>query len=400
MAEVLKDGVKSFAIDGIRKYLGLEAKMTTPHYGYQSVHDAVIAAENLMEFPEIAEAIVQAKMAISKAYSIELGDVDVNLETYKKQKAETNRYIPSVNDSSVVSNVSNAIRRVRNDEERKMALEFVGFGGEEAEMSYIQKMGRQFVERTDLTKPFKDSPCIPYANWHRSFDLKIGETSYKCTLVVSNINGKKCSFILERANKPEKNSCVIELSPHGDMHREHDGNSEQAEMLMTFFKIARSSVREFREMSENIKNIHSGKKYGKMDVFGTAINLVLRSYGEEDVFNEADDPLAVYALSLDMGQIAFFNGGLNALEYAALSVSDENELQNIQKDEATFIYHAMRGLIILFKKVLTGGATGKYNILEGLDEELTGWIKVEGNDDDKGSINAPFSGNGFNYGDC
>lgn len=393
MAEILKDGFELFAVEEIRKYLELEKRLLSGVYGGHDVFRAVTAAEGLTEFPEIAEAITYAKQAIAKKNRIDLDEVEVTLETYRRLRAETDRYVPAMYDPFVTFRISEAIHKVLHHERRKAGLELVNFVGNEAEMDYLQSMGLKFAERSDLIRPFDD---LPWDNLQRSFNLRIGQTSFKCTLVISNINERKCSFILERVSVPQKHSCMIDLTPHNiprtpwNIPRLKSDTSEQSEMLAAFFDIARGTVLKFRGMSETVRDIHSGERYGLMDVFGMVAKIIRHSSGEEGVFDGAtgEEAMAAYALSVDMAAISFYNNDLNALEYAALSVKDEKELQAVQQDEAAFIYHVMRGLIILFKKVLTIGATGESNILDGIDE--TGWAKISGNgDNDNGSTNAP-----------
>ena len=264
----------------------------------------------------------------------------------------THAYFLKETISGVWEPVDRAIREYFRQKVPQVSASIGRIAIQKIEIDGIDSLGQRFAKRDDLTKPFPDHRW----NWHRTFPTALNGENFEATLVVSPDSGWKISFILKHPTRGKKESGVIQTKTSA--HSYLGLNAEDA-LFHELYEWASGSVKGFYEMQEEIRRIHSGEKFGEMNVFITGLKLMA---GERVNKENFDDPIAAYALGLDMFKIQSYNSGLNALEYASAAGLSTEELEKVIAKPAEFIFYVMRGIIRLFLHILME-ANGEPGIL-------------------------------------
>jgi hypothetical protein len=228
-----------------------------------------------------------------------------------------------------------------------MGVEIAKLAIQPEEIMGLNALLKKFAEREDLDKPYPTADMDRRWNWNRTFGTRLNGQDFEGRMEVSPDSGWKMSFTLMHPENGNKSSGILQLENR--QNNSYIGVPAEDGLLSDIYECAESSVRRFYKMREQQQALHSGETYGDMNVFITGAML-----GMGAKFSEAypEDPVAAYALSLDMSMIQSYNRGLSAPEYAAASDITPEELEQIINDPPTFVYHVMRGIIRLFQHML------------------------------------------------
>lgn len=253
---------------------------------------------------------------------------------------------------------------------------------DDADCAVLKKDVLGFLSREDLTRPFGPDSPIPYAQHYRTFELQIGMQKFRCTAVSDAAYGHKHSFVLEN-DKGRKMSPVLELFDRERFGTEWVSNFKKTKM--DIYEIAVHAVDDFMEMLDLQAQIHSGKRYGTLDVFGFMLH-VLANEGKvvreevEPLLGDDKNPAAIIALEIDAWRFRAANSTLSAIEFAGMAVDSQEDLKGLVGNREKFIVYCMKGIMTLFKEVF-GVASGR-NVPE--EEQKAPWeIPVFGKKDNK-----------------
>lgn len=207
----------------------------------------------------------------------------------------------------------------------------------------LRTLTKSFTEREDLIKPFPGNRW----NWHRVFPTQINGTDYEATVVVSPDSGMCMNFMIENFHSGQKRSATVDLNTSSP----DDKKTPIENLRHGLVQIGLGSVVEFLSRLQGQRQVMSGEAYPTIDVFSTALKLNAGiPLSEKEAY---PDPMAAYALALEMDDMQLFNSRLNAMEYAACSPRmDSDTLRDLPNKPAEFVYHVIHGLLNLYKHML------------------------------------------------
>lgn len=237
--------------------------------------------------------------------------------------------------------ISNYVRNL----ESKVGQEIASILLSDLDFNGISKLANQFIGRDDLEKPFADHRW----NWHRVLPVDINGRNYEVTLVISPDSGMRTSFLLNNGEMGHpKNSATVDLKP---LSHQMETATPIDEFKQTLVSIGLGSALSFIKQQQRLNKIRSGEAYPTIDVLGTTLQLLTKApLTDREAY---PDPMAAYALSLELENLTFENSGINAMEYAACSPGMTMEtLQTLPHKPAEFVYYTMLGFVNLLKHVL------------------------------------------------